>query len=211
MAGEGPFRLRRGPLEAVALVRYIPRSRGARHHADTVSRALFLAKVMPDHAATWARDWAALLVPLAPEGAEVVACPPRSRRRAARHYFAGLLAEALAERLGLPLVPLTWATEGAESSHHIAHQAGKARSRARRAEVCGPVAGRRVLLCDDIATTGLTLEVCAAALTAAGAETVSCVVLAMTERTERRPAAERARIRERAALRRRNATEGVLS
>ncbi|MBM3477163.1 MAG: hypothetical protein FJX75_28175, partial [Armatimonadetes bacterium] len=90
MAREGPFRLRRGSLEAVALVRYIPKARGARHHADTVSKALFLAKIMPEYAATWARDWAALLVDLVPAGVEVVCCPPRSRRRVARHYFAAL-------------------------------------------------------------------------------------------------------------------------
>ncbi|MBM3891676.1 MAG: hypothetical protein FJ388_21390, partial [Verrucomicrobia bacterium] len=74
----------------MALVRYIPKSRGARHHADTISKAVFLAKVVPDHAATWARDWAALLVDLVPAGVEVVCCPPRSRRRVARHYFAAL-------------------------------------------------------------------------------------------------------------------------
>jgi len=201
MAREGPFRLRRGNLEAVALVRYIPKSRGARHHADTISKAVFLAKVVPDHAATWARDWAALLVDLVPAGVEVVCCPPRSRRRVARHYFAALLAEALAERLGLPLVTLRWTAEGRESSHHIATQKGKARARSRRAKVCEQqgVIGRRVLLTDDIATTGLTLEVCAAALTEAGAASVECVVLAMTERTEADPV-RRDRLRQRAAL-----------
>ena len=203
MTTEGPFRLRRGDLEAVALLRYIPKTRGARHYDDTVSRALLLAKIMPEHAATWARDWATLLVEIVPDGMEVVACPPRSRRRVARHYFAALLAEALADRLGLPLVSMRWAQEGRESSHHIAHQAGKARSRSRRAEVCDPasVTGRRALLCDDVMTTGLTLETCVAALTEAGAPEVRCVCLAMTERTEHRPKAERARIKRRAELR----------
>ena len=202
MAREGPFRLRRGALKAVALLRYIPAARGARHYADTVSRALLLAKIMPEHAATWARDWAALLAQIVPEAVEVVVCPPRSQRRVARHYFAGLLAEALADRLGLPLVSMQWAQEGRESSHHIAHQAGKARSRSRRAEVCDPaaVAGRRVLLTDDIVTTGLTLETCVAALTEAGAAAVECVCLAMTERTEADPV-RRDRLRQRAALR----------
>jgi predicted amidophosphoribosyltransferase len=188
-------------LEVATLVQYIPKSRGARHHADSISKALFLAKIMPRYAAAWAQDWAALLVDLVPEGVQVVACPPRSRRRIARHYFAGLLAEALAERLGLPLVLLRWAVEGRESSHHIATQRGKARARSRRAEVCDPeaVAGRRVLLTDDIVTTGLTLETCAAALTDAGAASVQCVCLAMTERTSADPARQD-RLRQRAAL-----------
>jgi hypothetical protein len=47
----------------------------------------------------------------------------------------------------------------------------------------------------------LTLETCAAALTEAGAASVKCVVLAMTERTEH-DKARRDALRDRAALRR---------
>ena len=46
----------------------------------------------------------------------------------------------------------------------------------------GAVAGKRILLIDDIVTTGSTLEECAATLKAAGAAEVLCATLAMASR-----------------------------
>ena len=43
------------------------------------------------------------------------------------------------------------------------------------------VEGRRVLLVDDVATTGATLDACGEALLAAGARSVRCVVWARAE------------------------------
>ena len=61
------------------------------------------------------------------------------------------------------------------------------------------LAGRRVLLVDDVLTTGATASACAAALKQAGAEHVSVLTLARTDRrtyTEPRPTVLRAQAAE---------------
>ena len=210
---EGPHVIRRGDFEGKALLIYVPFRRGARHFADTPSRALTLAKLLPTFGEEWAATIAGELVEIAPEGCTCVTCPPPSSRRSARGWhFAEALAKHVARRLGLWFVtPLRWVTEGAEAAKGVHHQAGQGRKLAREVACDTELPGARVLLVDDGWTTGITAALCAEALAAAGAEAVELVTLFATERTERRPAEERARIRERAALRRRNATEGVPS
>lgn len=200
---EGPFVIRRGQLEGRALLEYVPRRRGARHFASNVSRALWLAKVLPDYGATWAWDWAEHLPPLVPEGIGAMACPPASRARAARgFYFARELTVALSAKTGVSILrPLRWLNEGAESSKDIVHQAGKGRALGRRVVCHEDLTGKRVCLVDDLFTTGITAELCAAALTAAGAVSVDLVCLFRTEPTARRPADEQARVKRNGARR----------
>ena len=65
-------------------------------------------------------------------------------------------------------------------------QSGISDAAARRAnvlgvyEVCGGAAGKRVLLIDDICTTGATLSECARVLKDAGAESVVCATVSKT-------------------------------
>jgi predicted amidophosphoribosyltransferase len=70
-----------------------------------------------------------------------------------------------------------------------AHPAQKTLSRAERAAhldgvfaTRGPLDGRRLVLVDDVVTTGATLAAAAAALRAAGAEVVACAAVASTPR-----------------------------
>jgi len=92
--------------------------------------------------------------------------------------------------------------QGQEASKEIMHQAGKGRALGKRAVCSVRLEGKRVLLVDDLFTTGITSNRCAEALTGAGAEVVGLVTLGATERTRDRPADERARIGGRAEWRR---------
>jgi ComF family protein len=101
-----------------------------------------------------------------------------------RHWRRGynqatLLARELARRGGLPLL------RGARRSRATPPQAGLSGAR-RRAIVAGafqplrgrPLQGMRVLLVDDVFTTGATMDECSSVLKAAGASNVTALTLA---------------------------------
>lgn len=109
--------------------------------------------------------------------------PIHRRRRWKRGYDQSeLLARQLARRLDMPCEPLL------QKMRHTAAQSGLNGESERRANVLGGYAlqpnvwveGRRILLVDDVMTTGATLSECARVLRTAGAVQVFCVTLAMT-------------------------------
>lgn len=201
-----PIQIRRGDLRGLALCTYIPRrGRAARHYADSFSCALWLAKVnipLPGDGAgageVYGAQWAHQMARLVPSDVTVIAYPPAGRKRiAAGHYLARTLAETVAADLDLPCIALEWLDSGSESSKAIVHHAGKGRALGRVARCDEDLTGDVVCLVDDLWTTGITGEVCAAALALAGAVGVTVVALASTEQTRDRPAEERDRLRER--------------
>jgi ComF family protein len=118
----------------------------------------------------------------------VVPVPLHWTRRLARGYNqAERIAHPLAERLGLPLLPalrrrrLTPPQSTLPRGARLDNLEGAfepRRSRPRRSP--SPLAGRRVLLVDDVATTTATLDAAARALKRAGAAAVVAVVAGRT-------------------------------
>lgn len=107
--------------------------------------------------------------------------PLSEKRRRERGYDqAFLLARAVAEELG------GTAVETLRKIRHTDAQSGLDDASARRANVMGAyevtdanlIAGKRVLLIDDVATTGATLSECARTLLTAGAKSIIGATLA---------------------------------
>ena len=111
--------------------------------------------------------------------------PVHSLRRLSRGYDQSrLLAEAACRLWQVKPVRLL------KKRRHTSPNSGMKTASARRANVLGvyqavrpeAIAGRRILLIDDIVTTGSTLEECARVLKDVGAAEVVCATLAYAER-----------------------------
>ncbi len=134
------------------------------------------------YAAGYGRLLAMKLLQSAPEGFDCLTWVPVSPlRRLSRGYDqVELLAEAVGRELGMTPVPLL------KKVRHNRPQSGIRDAARRRGNVLGvyreinreQIAGSRILLLDDILTTGATAGECARVLLTAGAEEVHCAVIA---------------------------------
>ena len=114
--------------------------------------------------------------------AELVTWAPLSKKRRHKRGFdqGELLARTVGECLALPVLPLL------EKSRHTVPQSSLPDGAARRANALGAysllpggrIEGGRVLLVDDVVTSGATLSECARLLCQGGAKQVLCLTLA---------------------------------
>ena len=111
-------------------------------------------------------------VPLAPD-----------RRKERGYDQVELIARNVSKRLRIPLVPLLKKRRG------VSAQSLTSGPEERRANIAGAyrvidpdaVRGKRILIIDDVVTTGSTLSECAKMLRMAGAEKVLCATLAVAK------------------------------
>lgn len=129
-------------------------------------------------------EWLAQAMPREQSFDRVVPVPLHWRRRWERGFNqSALLARAVARRYGMRISPVLRRVRA------TAVQAGLSNA-GRRANVAGAfrvrrgvkLAGERILLVDDVMTTGATAAACATALKGAGARYVAVLTLARTDR-----------------------------
>lgn len=104
---------------------------------------------------------------------DVVACVPMTdqAKRKRGYNQSELLGKALAKQVSLPFEPLLIKVKDNRKQRSLTKKERTGNVKGVY-EACGNAAGRRILLVDDILTTGATLSECAAVLYRAGAEHV---------------------------------------
>lgn len=125
-----------------------------------------------------ARQFAPQIAACRPDCICGVAMHPRKQRRRGYNQ-ADKLAQCLAVRLELPYTPLLQKCRNTAAQHTLnAEQRRRNLTGAYTVPCPQKVRGKRVLIADDIVTTGSTLSECAQALYAAGAQWVGAVCFA---------------------------------
>ena len=127
-----------------------------------------------------------------PQGADLICWAPLSKKRLRERGFdqARLLAEAVGRLRSIPAMPMLQKTRDTRPQSELEEES------ARRANARGVYAllseidltGKRVVLVDDVVTSGSTLSECAGLLRMGGAVEVWCLTLAQARRDEKGPA-----------------------
>lgn len=119
------------------------------------------------------------------EQIDLVTCVPMSRKRLKKRHknHAAVIASALSRELGKPFDNKLLVHLSSETVHHHL-KAGQRQTNAEKSFAVYPehndISGRTVLLCDDVYTTGATMNSCAALLVKMGAEKVIAACAATT-------------------------------
>ena len=154
------------------------------YYEGSVRRSLLRYKFYGarSYAPAYGRLLAMKLLQAQPEGFDCLTWVPVSPLRKLRRGYdqVELLAKAVGRELGMQPVPLL------KKVRHNRPQSGISDGAKRRADVLGvyremdrtAISGKRILLLDDILTTGATAGECARVLLTAGAKEIHCAVIA---------------------------------
>lgn len=169
----------RKEIEGIALARYFPKRLKRLHFWDEFSRDLFQFKKFYDIALVEKLAFAlASVIRDTGRKFDIATHPPASRQRL--YYPCAHLAKTTATILDFDLLDcLRWAGGKGESQKK---RIGKMKLKrlGESVECASDMTGLRILLIDDILTTGLTASKCVEALKFAGAEEVFCAILGWT-------------------------------
>ena len=111
----------------------------------------------------------------------IVPVPSAAEKTALRGYSpAGLIARLVSMRSGVPVANVLAAVRGKAEQKALGAIERTENARLSFRIKSGAVSGKRVLLIDDVCTTGSTLSACAELLKKAGAAGVSAAVFAKT-------------------------------
>ena len=131
------------------------------------------------------RAMASAFEAIQPTGADCVAPVPMHPRRLRRRGFnhAALLAREAAKRLDLPVEDVLARVRNTRQQARLPVAARRV-NMAGAIRLAGDVKGRRVILVDDVCTTGATANACARALLDGGAEAVYLLCFAVASEDE---------------------------
>ncbi len=116
---------------------------------------------------------------------EVVTCVPMSRDRIKERGFnqSELIAKNVALHLKKPFEPLLYRDSGAPTQHTKSYNERiSSKDNTFHAINKDKIKGRKILLIDDIMTTGMTLSACCEVLEESGSERILCATVAMHEK-----------------------------
>lgn len=163
-------------------LRYVDRWAAALYYEGTVRQSLLRYKFRGKriYSGAYGRLLAARILRALPEDWDCVAYVPVGRKRLRRRGYdqTRLLAEAAARELGMEAERLLDKTRDNPAQSGIRDRAARLANVSGVYRVSADVKGKRVLLIDDILTTGATVSECARVLKTAGAENVYVAALA---------------------------------
>ncbi len=112
---------------------------------------------------------------------------PMSKRKLAKRSYnqSFLLAKDISERLNIPIFSLLKARHSYKSQHSLREKQRFKNVKGMYSAKC-KLDGKRILLVDDIKTTGATLDECSKALLVAGADAVYCVTALISQKNKKR-------------------------
>ena len=134
----------------------------------------------------FARLMAQCLADRLPQGADLICWAPLARKRLRERGFdqAERMAREVGRLLSVPAAPALEKTRNTNPQSELEEESAR-RANARGAYALLPgidLSGKRVVLADDVVTSGSTLGECAALLRQAGAAEVWCLTLAQARR-----------------------------